>query len=305
MRRQTFQSGRKPFTCALLSLLLVVGLTVQSNWMPTTRGNPIEQHAALPAKDAGANNEPVVSNEPVVKRVETFEDRNAVVLLYEYNPWAMVVGSDSPTFALYDDGLLIFTRTNQEGRPEYASLTLSEKERDEFLAALPVKQFNELLNEYEMDTRTDQPVSVLSVGDRTGLKSVRVYGNLQRSVTADDPQAFVEIYRKLKSFDDPRAARWMPEKVELMLWPYDNAGTPLPWPKGWPDTQHPTTKKRATDATAINYSIYLTPAQYESLKKQVERASADALLINKRKWAFSFRFPFPNEASWHKNAADS
>jgi hypothetical protein len=97
----------------------------------------------------------------------------------------------------------------------------------------------------------------------------------------------------------------MPEKIELMLWPYDNAGTTLPWPKDWPDTSHPTTKKRATDTTAINYSIYLTPAQYESLKKQVAGKSADALLINKRKWAFSFRFPFPNEESWSKRALDS
>jgi hypothetical protein len=300
MTRQTFQSSRKPFTCALLFMLLAVGLTIQSGSV-TTHGNPFKLTVALPAEDSGR------SNESAGKGIETFveDERRAVVLLYEHNPWAMVVGSDSPTFALYDDGLLIFTRTNQEGRPEYASLTLSEKERDEFLASLPVKQFNELLHEYELDMRTDQPTTVLSVGDRTGLKSVRVYGNLARSMTTDDPQAFVQIYRKLKSFNDARAARWMPEKIELMLWPYDTAGTALSWPKNWPDTAHPTTKKRATDATAINYSIYLTPAQYESRKKQVASVSADALLINKRKWAFSFRFPFPNEDSWRKRASDS
>jgi hypothetical protein len=199
---------------------------------------------------------------------------------------------------------LIFTRANQEGRPEYASLTLTGKELADFLASLPVKEFNELRHEYELDLRTDQPTTVLSVGDRTGLKSVRVYGNLQRSMKADDPQAFIEIYRKLKSFEDARARRWMPDKIELMIWPYESASDPLAWPKGWPDTAHPSTKKRGASRDSINYSIYLTQAQYESLLKRVERESADALLINSRKWAFSFRFPFPNEESWRKKASE-
>lgn len=238
------------------------------------------------------------------EKLPVADERRPLVLLYEYNPWAMVIGSDSPSFALYDDGLLIFARTNQEGRPEYVSLILSEQERAGFLAALPVKQFYELRPDYELDLATDQPTTVLYVGDGTRLKSVRVYGNLQRPLKEDDPRAFVQIYQKLKSFQDTRAARWMPEKVELMIWPFESAGAVLPWPKDWPDTAHPTTKKRGTGKVSINYSIYLTPAQYENLRKQIERKSVDALLINKQKWAFSFRFPFPNEDSWRKKASD-
>ncbi len=298
MMRQTFQFKRMAgMTLALL--LFVVSLTILQSRSATAVYKSAAQTSAVSAADDSGN-----SSEPKTKGVETFEeDRAAVVLLYEYNPWAMVVGSDSPAFALYDDGLLIFTRANQQGKPEYASLTLSEKELTEFLAALPVKQFNELRHEYELDLRTDQPTTVLSVGDRTGLKSVRVYGNLQRSTKPDDPPAFMEIYRKLKSFADARAARWMPEKVELMIWPYESASEPLAWPKSWPDTAHPTTKKRGASKDSINYSLYLTEPQYESLLKRIERESADALLINRRKWAFSFRFPFPNEDSWRKKAS--
>jgi hypothetical protein len=31
-----------------------------------------------------------------------------LVLLTEYNPWAMAIGSDTPTFALYADGTVIY-----------------------------------------------------------------------------------------------------------------------------------------------------------------------------------------------------
>ncbi|HEX7998997.1 MAG TPA: hypothetical protein VF528_11460 [Pyrinomonadaceae bacterium] len=296
--RQTFQFGRT-IGITMTMLLVFVSLTIGPTLSATSIKNSVTK-ASLPLI--------VVDNGwksvPESKPAETFEERAAVILLYEHNPWAMVIGSDSPSFALYDDGLLIFTRTNQEGRPEYASLTLSGKELEDFLASLPVKEFNELRHEYELDLRTDQPTTVLSVGDRRGLKSVRVYGNLQRSMKADDPQAFMEIYRKLKSFEDARARRWMPEKIELMIWPYESASDPLAWPKGWPDTAHPSTKKKGTSKDSINYSIYLTQPQYESLLKRVERESADALLINNRKWAFSFRFPFPNEESWRKKASE-
>jgi hypothetical protein len=303
MMRQTFKFRRMALACTLLAmLLLVVNLTIQQSRSATTvRDNTTSAATALSTPDSGAG------KEMNAQGIETFveDERHAIVLLYEHNPWAMVLGSDSPTFAMYDDGLVIFARTNQEGRPEYASVILSEKERADFLAALPVKQFNELRHEYELDLMTDQPTTVLSVGDKTGLKSVRVYGNLRRSARENDPRAFIEIYRKLKSFADARAVRWMPERIELMIWPYENAGEPLPWPKNWPDTAHPTTKKRGTSKDSINYSIYLMHAQYERLRKQVESKSADALLINNHKWAFSFRFPFPNEESWRKRASDS
>lgn len=303
MMRQTFRFRRTAFACTIPAILLLfVNLAIQQSRSATTvRASIISAATVLSLPDSGK------SKEPDAQGIETFveDERHAIVLLYEHNPWAMVLGSDSPTFAMYDDGLVIFARTNQEGRPEYASVILSEKERADFLAALPVKQFNELRPDYELDLMTDQPTTVLSVGDKAGLKSVRVYGKLQRAARENDPRAFIEIYQKLKSFGDARAARWMPERVELMIWPYENAGEPLPWPKNWPDTAHPTTKKRGTGKDSINYSIYLTPAQYENLRKQVERKSADALLINNHKWAFSFRFPFPNEESWRKRASDS
>ena len=295
MMRQTFRPRRTVKACTILALLLlIVSLTIQALSATAMRGDSIVSAVALPEDVSGQDVDDI-------NRVETFveDKRKVVVLLYERNPWAMVIGSESPSFALYDDGLVIFTRPNQDGRHEYASVVLSERERREFLASLPIAQFNNLLNEWELDLRTDQPTTLISIRDEGGVKLVRVYGNLERAMKADDPQAFIEIYRRLKSFQHARAARWMPEKVEMMIWPYESASEPLRWPKDWPDTTHPTTRSRAeVGKEGINYSIYLTPAQYERLKKEVEGKSIDALLISKRKWAFSFRFPFPDEDDW-------
>ncbi len=227
-----------------------------------------------------------------------------VVIIYEMNPWAMVIGSDSPSFALYGDGLLIFVRPNAEGGYEYASAKLSRQELDSLVGSLPAKQFQELEPRYETTMVTDQPTTVITLWDGGRAKTVSVYGGLKR--TDNDrkeaaPAAFVETYEKLKGFKASKAARWTPEKVELMIWPFENAGDPLPWPKNWPDTSHPETKRRGQSPDQISYSIYLTPAQYEALKKSAKAKSADALLINGRKWAFSFRYPFPGEDSWRKN----
>ncbi|HWT00077.1 MAG TPA: hypothetical protein VN256_07510 [Pyrinomonadaceae bacterium] len=227
-----------------------------------------------------------------------------VAVIYEIDPWGMVLGSDSPSFALYEDGMVIFARSKEGGGYEYASATLGAEERDSLLRSLPSAQFFGLEPRYETTLITDQPTYVITLWDKGQRKTVSVYGGLKR--TDNDrkepaPAAFIETYEKLKGLRPAGASRWMPEKVELMIWPYEDASDPLPWPKNWPDTAHPTTKKRGAGGDQINYSIYLTPAQYETLKKSAERKSAEALLIDGRKWAFSFRYPFPGEDSWRKN----
>src|SRR4051812_15359197 len=48
-----------------------------------------------------------------------------LVLLTVYNPWLMVIGSDEPTFALYDNGLVIYQRLGPADAPEFASAQLT------------------------------------------------------------------------------------------------------------------------------------------------------------------------------------
>lgn len=288
MSEQTSKPHTARCLLALGALVLAGALALQLQPQPPARATGVQLQA----------------NGAVPGTINPQAGGSPVAIIYEMNPWAMVIGSDSPSFALYGDGLMIFVRPDAEGGHEYASAKLSRQELDALVRSLPAKQFQELEPRYETTMVTDQPTTVITLWDGGRAKTVSVYGGLKRTDNDRNepaPAAFVETYEKLKGFRASKAARWMPEKVELMIWPFENAGDPLPWPKNWPDTRHPETKKRGASGDQINYSIYLTPAQYEALKKRAEAKSADALLINGRKWAFSFRYPFPGEDSWRKN----
>ncbi|MBA2731262.1 MAG: hypothetical protein H0U54_00055 [Acidobacteria bacterium] len=284
----------------MLGVSLMIGvLAIQCQPLKSSSQTANNSTSQIPGNTSNQNkDDPSPDN-----KLDVSGGRVPIALVYDFDPWGMVLGSDSPSFALYADGLVIFAHRAQDGKQEYASTVLSEQERDALVSSLPVKQFFELEKHYETTMITDQVTTSVSLWDKDQLKSVSVYGGLRRTDNdrkAGAPAAFIEIYEKLKSFQSERAAKWMPEKVEMMIWSYDNAGDAMSWPKNWPDTKHPETKKRGDGRDNIAYSIYLSVAQYETLRKRVERDSERAVLINGRKWAFSFRFPFPNEDYWRK-----
>lgn len=56
-----------------------------------------------------------------------------LIVLVETDPWLMAIGSDSPRFALYDDGLVIYRHER-----EYRSVRLADEERRALLASIDV-----------------------------------------------------------------------------------------------------------------------------------------------------------------------
>ena len=225
---------------------------------------------------------------------------NPIVVLFEANPWLMVIGSDSPSFALYDSGLLIFAKDR-----EYLAITLTEKEKEEFLNYLSIdSSFYELKDYYDACTWTDQPTSTIYLWKGDDVKKVSVYGNIRGGEEEDTsygeprketPGAFLNLYDRLVSYTNDKALPWMPEKFEIMIWPYEvspeNAAV---WPEDWPDINSSDTKKRGEDS----YSIYLNSELYEDYRNLCKDTSA--LLINGKTWAASVRYPFPNEEKWMK-----
>lgn len=295
MKNLTMKTCAARFHTMLLMSLLLAFLTTQC--VPANSSRAIS-NANRPVAD-------IDTNKRADSRPEDKKDSSPIVLLYEMNPWANVIGSDTPSFALYDDGLVIFARQVESEQFELFSVVLSPQERDSLVSSLPAKQFFDLEPRYSTTLITDQPTTVIYLRDGDRAKSVSVYGGLKR--TDNDrkegaPPTFIEIYEKIKGFGDTRAERWMPEKIEMMIWPYENAGSALSWPRNWPDTKHPQTKKRGAGRDEIAYSIYLTRKQYETFKSRVARAGENAVLINGRTWAFDFRYPFPNEDAWRNYA---
>ena len=235
---------------------------------------------------------------------------NPVFALIEYNPWAMVMGSDSPSFVLYEDGTVVFLRKDSDKSYSYYTCNISSNKA--LLAKFTPQTRHDLKDEYELSDWTDQTTTVFFWLGR----KISVYGDIlnppEKFGSDDDndiyernlklwktcPQELRTMLKETRSFDNPQAKKWMPEKVEVMFWPYEYAPEEsIIWPKKWPDLEDEDTRQRGKDS----YSVYIPSDQYDEIIKFLKtRKDKGAVLINGKKMAASIRFPFPQEKQWMK-----
>jgi len=233
-----------------------------------------------------------------------------LLVVLEQNPWLMVMGSDSPTFALYEDGTIICLRDKPtQEKPFYSRKIEDPKKKAEVLLSMDLAKMKSL---YELSSATDQVSTVIW----TPTKTIKIYGSWRqaRDMGGDsDPRwkAIVEREKKmwaslpseireaLARIDLERSASgapWFPSKIEVMFWPYEYApDESIVWPKDWPGLNAPDTKKRGNDS----FSVFLPSEKHADLLKFLaSRKMKGAVLIDGKKMADSFRFPFPGEALW-------
>ena len=215
-----------------------------------------------------------------------------LVVLLESDPWAQVLGSDSPTFALYEDGTVIW-RAGQG----FAETRLTAGEMELFLEELNPSALARSYGHFLADDATDQPEQNLLIyrGDKPTF--VSVYGSLKDpAVRGKVPQEVVAAYDTLRTFSHARSQQWLPEYVEVMIWPYEYAPAPSnKWPEGWPELNDRRTVRRGEDS----FSIFLPSAMLPELRAFRERTNEKgAVEIDGRKWATGIRFPFPQESLW-------
>src|SRR4051794_37116561 len=93
--------------------------------------------------------------------------RKPLVVLLSQNPWLNAVGSDSPRFAFYDDGLVVFCLGSRDGESaEYVSTVLSEADRVALVTSLRIgKAFHDLGDHYAVNSATCQRTYALHVWD--------------------------------------------------------------------------------------------------------------------------------------------
>jgi hypothetical protein len=226
---------------------------------------------------------------PTPDKQETLQP---LILLTIYNPWKMVIGSDEPAFALYDNGLLIYQRTNAYNQAEFASVQLTA---DEFKALKAELKIDKSLYALDADEtyypKTDQPTNVIRLFDPVlGDKTISIYGDLFSDADARKnaaPKRLIDLFDTLTSYKHSKAQTWLPEKFEVMLWSYDTNDA-VAWPKDWPTLTDPTTVKR--DSV---YSIYIDIKDYDRYLEL--RQKANAVRLDGKSWTFSVRFPFPHE----------
>lgn len=208
------------------------------------------------------------------------------------DPWLMVIGSDSPNFALYSDGTAIFrTKTGLE------STQLDQAQQAELVRAFKNPDLAALAGGYDAAAdRTDQPENRLLVYGTDTPFYISVYGSLDdESVRAKIPTAITEAFDTLRNFRPTNARAWLPDKVEVMVSPYEHAShRSMVWPQRWPNLNDPTTRKRGD-----SYSIFIASTELPALKAFLaSRNDKGAIEINGRKFAASIRLPFPHESLW-------
>lgn len=214
----------------------------------------------------------------------------AEVVLVERDPWKQVIGSDSPRFALYEDGRVIY----REG-DEYRSVELSAAELESFRKSFATAHNSALSGGYDVALATDQPDNSLLLyrGEPVYLN---VYGSLDdEQVIARLPRSVRDAYETVRTFSHTRSEPWMPEKIEVMVQPYEYAPEPsIKWNEDWPGLSHPTTVQRGE-----SYSLFLPTSERKNLQQFLAaRNERGAIEIDGRKWAASTRIPFTREELW-------
>jgi len=239
-------------------------------------------------------------------------DSKPVLVVIERNPWVMVIGSDSPAFALYENGMVVYLRPDPTPDTPFASRRVSDA--NALKKELVPFDLRAVADHYTLTGATDQITTVIW----TPTKTVRIYGNWRKPLewgNSSDPEANAigdrekqmweslpaEVRAMLQRVDEERKLQgdsWLPEEIEVMFWPYEYATEDsVSWPKDWPDLNAKDTRKRGTDS----FSVYLPSAKLTQLRELLEsRRQRGAILIDGKKMAVSYRFPFPGEEAWMK-----
>ena len=216
-----------------------------------------------------------------------------VVMLTEFNPWAMVVGSDSPTFVLYENGTVIYLKERK-----YFSAKLTRAEADAFVTTLGPEGLTKLKDSYTISEWTDQPTNVLLVRtDDKNYKKISVYGNIRPLVAKTEeslplPTELSSAFRQVLKYENANSSPWVSEYIEVIIWPFEYAkGKAADWPTEWPGIADPKTVKRKE-----TYSLFLPESQSKVLANFIAHLKpTQAVKIDNKKWAISTRFPFPHE----------
>lgn len=219
------------------------------------------------------------------------------LILTEFDPWAMVIGSDSPTFAYYANGNGIYQSFEQNKGWQFKIASVSQRDKST-LASLIANACDEFENstrwQYTLSHWTDQPTITTEMFCFSKWVTVSAYGDMRKTpeVRKKAPQEFRKLYEHIVSFDPDDAQIWIPTLVEVMIWPYEYApDESVKWPQNWPDINSPRTIK-----SGDSYSIFISYERSSDLKKLLStRKKKGAVEINGRKWAVATRIPFPHE----------
>lgn len=231
-----------------------------------------------------------------ISHSQDFNDEygDPVVVLIETNPWLMVIGSDVPTFSLYENGQIIYRKVINRTY-KYFEIKNNRETTQAIIKTFGITDNLMKQDDYtEASNSTDQPSNILILNFDT-VRQITVYGNLRdpnSKARTKTPNDFLKVYDNLLKFEDNNANEWIPDTIEVLATNYSHSPeTPLKWDNNWNDIKSPTTVKRSDDL----YSIYLDKKYFNSFLELIENLNErQAVEINGEKYSLTYRLPFPN-----------
>lgn len=217
-----------------------------------------------------------------------------IIALIETDPWLMVIGSDVPTFVLYENGQIIYKKIFNK-KTKYFEITNDKETTQKIIKSFGITDSLMKQQDYiEASTSTDQPNNILLL-NFSPVRQLTVYGqlrNLKNEARLKTPKDFLKVYDNIIKFEDNEAKEWMPNTFEVLATRYSYAPEKsLNWNSEWNDIKSETTVKRNEDL----YSIYLDKKYYKefvNLLKSIKEKQA--VEINGEKYSLTYRLPFPN-----------
>jgi len=242
---------------------------------------------------------------------DPFAGPKPAAVLIQSDPWAMVMGADTPRVAAYEDGTVIFLKKSGNSA-SYHQKDLSATELSDLKKRLtPTVDLKDLKHFYSLQPHvTDQPEALFYIRDGERELTTRVYGLKAASTKLPAytvlsekrkpdtvPEQLIELHKFLCAIDYPDSKEWTPRYLEVMIWPYDDAPeASITWPEDWPGLDSKRSLKRGD-----SYSIFLDGGLLPELQKFMRtRKEKGAVEIGGKEWAVSFRAVFPGEPIWRK-----
>ena len=256
---------------------------------------------------AGASCTKKKANEPPAPGCVTGLDalvHKPLIVLYEVNPWLMVIGSDVPRVTIYEDGLVIVLRPREKAPPDRLSTHLTPREVADLSARLQATGVGAVAPYTDLCKCSDASTTTILVRSGATWRGTSMYGMQPdgTAVTFDPanappvPRAFVDAYRLLADYDPPRAAPWSPETIEVMLGDFSySTMTPAPWPS---DVPAPPAAAVAPDGILPGVFLYSVPGIHEAKLRALQRSldPHQAVGIRGRKWTLGVKITLPEEA---------
>jgi hypothetical protein len=237
-----------------------------------------------------------------------FEGPKPIAVLIEQNPWLMVIGSDVPRVAVYENGDVIFLKQTGKDDYEFRIAHLAPEEIQSLertwdpLVNVQPKSYYDLL-----PGMSDAHTTKLYVSEGNRAVAVNVYG-----LDCDDGPQFIDaaskgkdappaelfrVHQRLCDIDFKNSEKWTPKYVEVLLWDYHYApDKSIYWPKDWPDLKSDRAFQRG-DMWSIFFDAAQLPRLNAFLKTQKEKGAVE---VDGRKWSVAYRYTFPSEPVWRK-----